>query len=314
VKFPTRSKSHVQETVAFKALQRCIPSEWIIRHVTERDYGVDCLIELVPSSGEMQGHLLAVQLKSAKRLAWKKQGAGEGRIATYRHVKTSTVNYWMGLPLPPVLVLYEECSESLFATPIRSQVRRDFPRLEASKTFSFKISSAFDLGTEDGCLALVLLYFREAAYSDFANSLLDLLYHGAEYAEFIANGMHADWFLTVPEEQLAHLIRLHRACRVVADFAGVKEEFRSIEYWIGQDRLDFKDSGEDMHQLTLAKALRSLGPAFVECLTTGRKLVTEIERDYWSRHDRFLVQFCDRCWTETEVARLSAMVRQACLW
>jgi hypothetical protein len=37
---PIRSKQHVSESVAVRAIERCLPKHWISRRVTDRDYGL----------------------------------------------------------------------------------------------------------------------------------------------------------------------------------------------------------------------------------------------------------------------------------
>jgi Domain of unknown function (DUF4365) len=57
-----------------------VPKEWIIRQVTERDYGVDCYIELPNTKGEVTGELLSVQLKGVSTLDWPEDGEVGNRI------------------------------------------------------------------------------------------------------------------------------------------------------------------------------------------------------------------------------------------
>jgi hypothetical protein len=47
MKFPQRSQQHISETKSFKIFSSKIPDNWLVREITERDYGVDCYIEIV---------------------------------------------------------------------------------------------------------------------------------------------------------------------------------------------------------------------------------------------------------------------------
>jgi hypothetical protein len=42
----TRSQSHVIDSKAVKAVMRALPHEWVIRELTERDYGIDLMVEI----------------------------------------------------------------------------------------------------------------------------------------------------------------------------------------------------------------------------------------------------------------------------
>ncbi|WP_165835406.1 hypothetical protein [Chryseobacterium viscerum] len=47
MKLPKRVPQHISETASFKLFSSNIPDNWIIRDITERDYGIDCYLELV---------------------------------------------------------------------------------------------------------------------------------------------------------------------------------------------------------------------------------------------------------------------------
>lgn len=66
MKYPKRIDSHVSESLSFSAVSSSLPKDWIIREVTERDYGVDLYVELVGASGNVTGDMVALQVKSKK--------------------------------------------------------------------------------------------------------------------------------------------------------------------------------------------------------------------------------------------------------
>lgn len=47
MELPQRVPQHISETASYKIFSIKIPDEWILRDVTERDYGIDCYLELV---------------------------------------------------------------------------------------------------------------------------------------------------------------------------------------------------------------------------------------------------------------------------
>jgi hypothetical protein len=100
--FPKRTNTHVTEAGSWRLLQSLAPEEWIVREVSEWDYGTDAYIELVEATGEITGHLLSGQLKGVQSIEWQPSEDG-GRIARSPSVKTSTAAYWLGLPIPVFL-------------------------------------------------------------------------------------------------------------------------------------------------------------------------------------------------------------------
>ncbi len=82
MRLPQRPEQHVIETAAWRLLQSLAPTEWIVREVTERDYVVDCYIEIASGDGSITGDLMSVQLKGTKGLDWKPlKGSGRGAKA-----------------------------------------------------------------------------------------------------------------------------------------------------------------------------------------------------------------------------------------
>lgn len=72
VQLPIRDTKHVTETSSYKIFSRNIPDHWIIREVSERDYGIDCYIELVNGKNQVTGELISIQLKGKQKIKWTK--------------------------------------------------------------------------------------------------------------------------------------------------------------------------------------------------------------------------------------------------
>lgn len=98
MKFPKRIETHQTDAASWRLLHQLAPEEWIVRELTERDYGIDSYIEIASDTGEITGNLISVQLKGTESLDWKE--AGSFKTARSPQIKTSTANYWFHLPVP----------------------------------------------------------------------------------------------------------------------------------------------------------------------------------------------------------------------
>jgi hypothetical protein len=56
--------------------------------VTERDYGIDCYVELVNEKNQLTGDLASIQLKSKENINWNLDNT-----LTISNIKISTSNY-----------------------------------------------------------------------------------------------------------------------------------------------------------------------------------------------------------------------------
>jgi hypothetical protein len=95
--YPVRADTHVSESESLALLRQCLPSHWVVREVSERDYGLDVYVEIVGDDRLLRGNLVAIQLKSKAEV---KFSVSMPKRATFHKVKRSTLNYWLGMPVP----------------------------------------------------------------------------------------------------------------------------------------------------------------------------------------------------------------------
>jgi hypothetical protein len=88
------------------------PTEWIVREVSERDYGIDCYIEVASIDGDITGELISAQLKGGDQLDWKEK-IGQW-CARRPAVKSSTAKYWLDLPCPVFLLVADLAAEEVY--------------------------------------------------------------------------------------------------------------------------------------------------------------------------------------------------------
>lgn len=101
--YPVRADTHIYESRSLALLRRTLPSEWLIREVSERDYGLDVYVEIVGADKRLRGDLVAIQLKSQAKVKFSKSSLRTS--ATLHTVKRATLNYWLGMPIPVFLCL-----------------------------------------------------------------------------------------------------------------------------------------------------------------------------------------------------------------
>lgn len=77
---PLRADNHIRESAGSKVLESFIPSEWMIRDITERDYGIDCYIELVNADKRLTGEIAFVQMKATDKIDWRIKDKGFNSI------------------------------------------------------------------------------------------------------------------------------------------------------------------------------------------------------------------------------------------
>jgi|GEM_PF-1832159 len=98
--------------VGLKVLQEL---DWIFRPQPLRDIGIDAQIEFFENS-ENKAEMLALQIKSGK--SWFKESSEQGVVfrGDSRHLE-----YWQNYPLPVIIVLYNECTNTAYWQVVREE-------------------------------------------------------------------------------------------------------------------------------------------------------------------------------------------------
>ncbi|PKM47518.1 MAG: hypothetical protein CVV03_03070 [Firmicutes bacterium HGW-Firmicutes-8] len=281
MRFPKRTDKHIKESDSWKVLQIRTPAEWIIREVTERDYGVDAYIELVSVSGEVSGNLCSVQLKSSEKVKWEPDNT-----CKFSGIKKSTINYWMNLPVPVFLMFADLVKRKLYFCAVKEQVRQNYASfIDIRETFQFYFHNELEVGTDVGHVLFMWYYFKEKAFKQLTNYLRDILIHCEAYFNFILGNQGRDFFLYVDDERQLTLIHLHKCCKFLAEYLEIKWEVIDLSTAFEKDMETWKDSGCLLHENTLTEILEQLEPIFIEIIKKAKWLVTEQQKDYWENTD-----------------------------
>jgi hypothetical protein len=113
---PTQPGSKVIERTSLRILLDTLPSQWIFRHVSTDDYGIDAEIELVSTTGDITGHFFKAQVKSSQSPSIRKSDG----IPTVGGVKQTTLYYWTRLNkyIHVVCFLVDTASRLVYWTPV----------------------------------------------------------------------------------------------------------------------------------------------------------------------------------------------------
>ena len=175
MRLPKRPAEHIKETESWKILQNSVPSKWIVREVSERDYGIDCYIELVSNENSVTGDLLSVQLKGTENLKWKYNEKNGRQEAKFTGINIETVNYWMNLPVPVFLFVAEISTKNLYFAPIKHQVRNQYRKFIKQSGLSFLLSEHHSFTDDSGLLNFIICYIQEKSFRDLTDLSRTLL-------------------------------------------------------------------------------------------------------------------------------------------
>ncbi len=291
MQFPIRTSEHIKDSNGWRALLNKTPQEWIIRDVTERDYGIDSYIEIIPPSGAVTGDLCSIQLKSSEKVKWVNDKAILSRV------KKSTINYWMNLPVPVFLVLADINEKRVYYCPVKSFIRRHYAKFlnGGTKSLSFNFRKEFQFGNEIGDSIFKTLYFREKHFSQVITYMSDFLIHCKEYLEFIVFNQGRDCFLSVEPESEVMLIHIYRCCMFLAEFLNIEWKVQDLSEAYKKDRETWKNYSPSysMHEMTFDILAKEIQPIFLEVVRKSKDIITKEEKDYWVKTNLPLFYMCE---------------------
>ncbi len=125
---PKRPKQHQLEDLSRAKFQLCLPEKWVIRD-KDKDYGIDCEVELFDDDENSTGLLFYVQLKATA-------SNKESEIFNV-DFKIDTLEYFKQLEIPVLLGRYSQHLDKTYIKWI-NEVDLTFAK-EKAKTFRIKI-------------------------------------------------------------------------------------------------------------------------------------------------------------------------------
>lgn len=288
MKYPKRDKEHIKETKSWVITGNKLPQDWILRQLSERDYGVDAYIELILNKeGFVSGDVCFIQLKSTDSIRWKK---GKAKLPG---IKKSTINYWMSLPAPVFIFWIDLSTEELYFCSIKSFIRTHFDKfINSEKTMSITFNEVHNLEDEVGLVNFLSFYFSDKHLNNVHNSLRTLVVHLKTYLEFILINQGRDFFLTVEEDRILSLIEFYNQLITLNKYSFIKWECMDLETMFNED---FEQFGEydELHELFFSKMLSQLQCQMVKILKYYKEMFTIRERAYWINEDKILFRKLD---------------------
>lgn len=278
MQLPTRNEKHVTETSSYKIFSRKIPDHWIIREVSERDYGIDCYIELVNNQNQVTGELISVQLKGKQRIKWTKDNS-----FTFSGIKISTTNYWMKFPTPVFICLVDLETEEVFYSSVKESVRRNFYSYIKQDTFSYKIYKK-DRLEHPNLKDFLFSYFSDKNWKNLEININTFLSNHARYKDFIGENVGRDCFMGVDIDRVLYLKVFYENIRFLCLNFKIEWKLKSISDYFSESQKAFGDA-YDIHEHYIDEIVTKLGELIPEVSLKIREHLTETESEYWHVKD-----------------------------
>ena len=282
MQYPIRHQTHKIESKSWTILRNQAPDNWVVREVTERDYGIDSYIEIENRDGQITGEIFSGQLKGTEQISWK-----DDQTAVFSGIAQSTINYWMGLPMPVFLFVADLSESEVYFCAVRQQVRRNYGAFLKQKSFGFELCRV-GLSSKEGNISFVAQYFREKFFERFRDYAREIIMRWQEHWDFIHYNQNRDCFLEVEEEKQLQLVHLYKCLQFLANLHGLKWNVEDLNEAFDKDMKDWNCDYYTFHEQTMDRLLQQLEPIFIEVLEKTVLLIANDEGDFWFIKERLL--------------------------
>lgn len=286
--FPKRDKNHVLETMSYKVFQNAIPDYWIVRDITERDYGFDVMLELTTNSDEAHGKFAAIQLKASQKLNFHHNGI-------YRHydIDKKTTNYWLNSNLPTFLFFTDEETRKLFFISVNQYVRNNYHEYTSRENFAYTVMLS-DVFTPERYLQ----EFKKCeSLPDLENHINGINIFYNNFSSFFNNNQGRDFHMLIDDEDReSELKQLYFEIRYLCELLDLSWNIPSIDAFISETKI-----GQfiEMYEYHMTEILKEIDIKFSDCLKTMKHIVLVTQQHYWLAKNKKIVDFFNSLRDET---------------
>lgn len=193
MQFPERPRTHVVESSSLKVFNNVIVDEWLVRELTEQDYGIDLQLEIFENS-QATGKILQIQLKGSDAPSYDKTAP----FVTYYGIKSSTINYWSSLPIPVIFVFVDTNTKDCFYCNINHYIRDNYNDFKKQNLHNIKIPTSQILQLATSSKIINDIYNQEMQRAEFERQIYEFMSSTRTYQEILQE--HYDLYSVMPIE------------------------------------------------------------------------------------------------------------------
>lgn len=281
MKLPKRVENHIIETASYKIFSNNIPHNWIIREVSERDYGIDCYIELVNKHNSVTGELISIQLKGTRTIKWTKND-----YYTFTGINISTTNYWNNFPTPVFICLVDIEHEKVYFVSVKENIRKNFRRHVQQKTFAYRIEKK-SLLDKSNLWNFLMTYFKEKNFDKLEQNIITYFSHYNQYMEFIDENCGRDCFMGIEGSRFLYVKHFYNNLKALCDYFSIEWTIPSFSDVIKKSQAIYGDTYQ-LYEEQLEELLLELKNFLKPVSLMIKQEITTKEQEYWLLKNNFL--------------------------
>jgi hypothetical protein len=303
MQLPKRIEAHVTESKSFKIFASIIPDDWIIRETTERDYGIDCYVEIC-EDGFVTGKMILIQLKGTDGIVF--LGSEDNKYVAYYGIKPSTFTYWYKLPITTIFVFIDTSTNIIYFENIKSYVRHNFKDFVEENLTSIKIPIKRKLTKELSAPIINYIYYLEDRREFFEFNVVTFISNFEQRLEILLNHLNLDCFLSLEEDDEIAVIDIYRSIQYLSYYLEIEWKIKSLNEMINEGKQAFGSYGL-LYELQVSEFVKNVIPIIGEIVDKIVDLVTNKELDYWKNINQLI-------WRQLKLKNLKSRINEIIKW
>lgn len=283
--YPKRVIQHISETESYKIFSSKIPHNWVIRDLSERDYGIDLYVEIVGETNELKGDIVLIQLKSTKNIKWTKK-----ETHTFSKIKPSTAKYFYSLNIPVFIFLVDLSTKELFYLAVGYSLRGDFKTFAKHEKFKFIFSKKDKFEEGLGVFRFKFMYYYEYYRQQYENELFFFLTNLENYKDFQFEHSNRDYHLGIEDSDLIFFEAMHRNYNFLCTYLDIENPIPKLNDIKIKSQSRFNNNFYELYELDLSEHMETFEKLTTE-LTEKIKSFTNREISYWLITNRTLYNY-----------------------
>lgn len=283
--FPKRITTHISESRSFDIVSKVLPSQWIIREITERDYGIDLYVEIIKDDGFVTGDLIALQVKSTENIQFSKEGN-----FILGGIQRTTLNYWLGLPVPVFVLLVNLSNEKVYWCNIKFEQRLGYYN-GSSKTFSLYFKKTNNT-SEMGIKLFTYSYLIEKEWPKIESAIEKSLMSYSTLGPLLLMCSRKDKTEVCSTTIQYLLIQNYEYYTILSQYLLNKKPKYLPEWYERNMEIQKKNNSlisPTFCYETATEMLKKISSDYRDCIIYAYELVTEHQKNYFSSKMPYLV-------------------------
>lgn len=286
--FPIRAIQHQSETSSGKIFSNIIPNNWVIRGVSERDYGVDYYIEIVDDTSRLTGKLTLIQVKARSGIPWTQKN-------TYAvsDVSLSTSNYLANFAVPTFIFLIDTITEETFFINVKDYIRKNYTDFWKQKGFTYHADKTSILSSGNNLESFRNAYEQEIKRSEFEGNMLTFLNSLKPNCEFIREHSNRDYHLGLEDEDIVVTQAILNNYNVLMNFLDLPIELPTFDELKQKSKSIFKEEHHyELYELDLTQISETLESTTLQILQALKDFM-DGETQYWIQVNVTLLNYIE---------------------